>query len=237
MVTYWKQLRSIIEEKLDCRFHRKLSDLEEYKHGKRIDWFDNGGGGIFHVRDNPTYTGVTEAIDRPLYDTQVVTTATTSLDLFTTPQGQSSKTINETNMSQAGILPSPEKFTIKRIGTAVLSEDFTDFRLLSWQIVFTFKVNSKIYTQAPLFYYPCGFGIYGMTTDTATSVLTLGVPGENGVRSLVYDIPLNPLDPLIGNYEMHGGATAGQRSISALSTLSASTELKCFLQGPYERAI
>ena len=238
-----KRFRDVIEDVLGVRFHKRLSDLEHNKHGHpEIDWFDNGAAGVyFHDiqkrKNNPTYTGVTEAIDKPVYDDAVFTTTSTSLDLFQTPIGQSSKTVNETSMRQAGILPSPEKFTIKRIGNVVLTAILADFNLIINRTVFTFSVNAKIYTQAPLLYYPAGFGIYGATTESTVSVLTLSLPSEGGVRSLVYDIPLNPLDPFIGNYTMYGGGAIGARAIGALSTLSASTEVKCFLQGPYERAI
>ncbi len=238
-----KRFRDKIEEVLGVRFSPRVSDLEHHKHGNHhIDWFDNGKAGIFFsdmqkIKDNPTYTGVTEAIDKPIYDTVAVINTSTSLDFFQAPIGVGGKTINETNMRQAGILPSPEKFTIKRIGNIILTAVLADFNLLINQIVYTFSVNAKIYTQAPLFYFPAGFGIFGSTDVNATSVLTLGAPGEYGVRSLVYDIPLNPLDPFIGNVEMHGGGAVGARTIGALAALTATTEIKNFLQGPYERAI
>ena len=239
MVTIWKKFSDIIEEKLGVRKHKKLSDLEKHKHGKDIDWYDNGYSGIYHVKDNPTYTGVTEAIDRPVYDTVTITSAsTTSADLFTTPQGQSSKTAMETSMRQAGILPSPEKFTIKRIGLQVQPNGIiADLRLVLQQVLFTFQVNSKTYTQAPVFYYPVGFGEFGSTAANAASVITNGIPGENGVRSLVYDIPLNPLDPFLGNLTMYGAGSAGSRAIGSLTLTTTPLPVVCFLQGPFERAI
>lgn len=240
-----KRFRYLAEEKLGVRFNRKMTDREHNKWGNvHIDHFDvdKEGHTVFisdwqKAKTNPTLPGMTEAIDAPFYDMAVVTTSTTSLDLFQVPRSGSTKTINETNMTQAGVLPSPQKFTIKRIGNVILSAVFADFQLLAWQVVFTFSANQKIYTQGPLFYYGAGMGISGQTTANNTSVLTLNVPGENGVRSLVYDIPLNPQDPFSGNLEMHGGGSIGARTIGALSALSASTEIKCVLQGPSERAI
>ena len=238
-----KRFRDRVEEVLGVRFARRASDLEHEKHGNHhIDWFDNGYAGVFvqdmqKFKGNPTYTGVTEAIDKPVYDTQVVTSATTSLDFFQVPVGQSSKTVNETSMRQSGILPAPEKFTIKRVGLVFLSAVLADLQYLVWQEVFTLSVNAKIYTQGPAFYFPAGIGLYGSTTANNTSIATLGMPGELGVRSLLYDIPLNPLDPFIANLTMYGGGSAGARAIGALSSLSASTEVKCIMQGPYERAI
>lgn len=241
---YWKKWKDIVESCLPVRFNKDMTDREHKKHGnEHIDWFDvDKDHSVFisdfqRIKDNPTLPGMTEAIDAPFYDAAIVTTTTTSLDLFQVPRSGSTKTINETNMTQAGVLPSPQKLTVKRIGNVILSSVLADFQLLAWQIVFTFTANQKIYTQGPLFYYGAGMGIAGNTTANNTSVLSLNVPGENGVRSLVYDIPLNPQDPFSGNLEMHGGGSIGARTIGALSGLSATTEIKCLLQGPSERAI
>lgn len=243
---FWKQntIRDLME-RAGFGFNRKRSDREHKAYGnEHIDWYgpDQGPGQVFvpdfqKLRGNPTYTGVLEAIDRPVYDTTtIVSASTTTQDLFQTPQGQSSKTAMETSMRQAGQLPVPEKFTIKRIGLFILSRVIGDFYTLSFQLLFTFQVNSKTYTQGPLFYYPCGFGPFGQTTANDTSVLTNGFPGDLGVRSLVYDIPLNPQDPFIGNLTVYGGGSVGSRAIGTV-TLTATTGVMVFLQGPYERAI
>ena len=240
---FWK--KNVIREMLENAgfgFNRKRTDKEQAIGNSAIEWHDNGGAGIFvpdfqRQKSNPTYTGVLEAIDKPVYDTfPVVSASTTSADFFQTPQGQSSKTAMETSMRQAGQLPVPEKFTIKRIGLFIISRVLSDFNTLMNVSLWTFSVNSKIYTQGPLFYYPCGFGPFGQTTANDTSVITNGFPGDLGVRSLVYDIPLNPQDPFIGNLTFYGTGTVGARSIGTV-TLTATTGVMAFMQGPYERAI
>lgn len=241
---FWRKnaIRKMMED-FGFGFNIKRSDREHKKYGnEHIDWFDNGGAGIFvpdmqKIKGNPTYTGVLEAIDKPVYDTTtIVSASTTTQDLFQAPQGTSSKTAMETSMRQSGQLPVPEKFTIKRIGLFIMTNVLADFMKLSNQLLFTFQVNAKIYTQGPLFYYPTGFGPFGSTTANDTSIVTNGFPGDLGVRSLVYDIPLNPQDPFIGNITVYGGGAVGARSISTV-TLTATTGILCFLQGPYERAI
>lgn len=240
---FWK--KNVIREALEAAgfgFNRKRTDKEQAIGNSAIEWHDNGGAGIFvpdfqRQKSNPTYTGVLEAIDKPVYDTStIVSAATTSQDYFQTPQGQSSKTAMETSMRQAGQLPVPEKFTIKRIGLFLITRVLSDFNTLMNQLLWTFSVNSKIYTQGPLFYFPCGFGPFGQTTANDTSVISNGFPGDLGVRSLVYDIPLNPQDPFIGNITVYGGGSVGARSISTV-TLTATTGVMAFMQGPYERAI
>jgi hypothetical protein len=240
---FWK--KNVIREKLEALgfgFNRKKTDREQAIGNSAIEWHENGGAGIFvpdfqKQKGNPTYTGVLEAIDKPVYDTfPVVSASTTQYDLFQVPQGQTSKTAMETSQRQAGQLPVPEKFTIKRIGLFLITSVLADFVKLMNQQLFTFSVNSKIYTQGPLFYYPCGFGPFGQTTANDTSVITNGFPGDLGVRSLVYDIPLNPQDPFIGHVDIYGGGTVGARSVSTI-TLTSTTGVMVFMQGPYERAI
>lgn len=240
---FWK--RNVIRDMMEAAgfgFNRKRTEREQSEGNSAVEWFDNGGAGIFvpdfqKTKGNPTYTGVLEAIDKPVYDTTtVVSASTTAQDFFQTPQGQSSKTAMETSMRQAGQLPMPEKFTVKRIGLFLLTRVLSDFTTLMNQVLYTFSVNSKIYTQGPLFYYPCGFGPFGQTTANDTSVISNGFPGDLGVRSLVYDIPLNPQDPFVGHIDIYGGGSVGSRSVSTV-TLTATTGVMNFLQGPYERAI
>jgi len=240
---FWK--KNVIREKLEAAgfgFNKKKTDLEQQIGNSAIEWHDNGGGGIFvpdfqRQKSNPTYTGVLEAIDKPVYDTfPVVSASTTAFDLFQIPQGQSSKTAMETSQRQAGQLPSPEKFTVKRIGLFIMTAVLADFYKLVNQTLFTFSVNSKNYTQGPSFYYPTGFGPFGQTTANDTSIVTNGFPGDLGVRSLIYDIPLNPQDPFIGHVDIYGTGTVGARSVGTI-TLTATTGFMVFMQGPYERAI
>lgn len=60
-----------------------------------------------------------EAIWQPLYDYQTYATAgATVFTFFQTPIGQSSKTIQDTNMKQAGLLAAPQKFLLTGIEVA-----------------------------------------------------------------------------------------------------------------------
>jgi hypothetical protein len=88
-----------------------------------------------------------------------------------------------------------------------------------------------------LVYYPVGFGVYGCTTESNISAITSGIPGENGVRSLVYDIPLNPLDPFYAQLDVYGGGSSAANTISTLTLTTTTTQIVVYLQGPYQRAI
>lgn len=241
-----KRFRDKIEEVLGVRFNARLTDLEYRKHGKPIEHFDSmAGEGALTFYDamnmgktNPTYTGVTEAIDRPIFDTTFVVSGTTTQQLlFTSPQGTNAKSPMDTNLTQSRSLPSPESFTIKRIGAQIQSTSIYDMGKLQNQVLFTFFANQKLYTQASLAYYPVGFGIFGSTTENTVSAITNGQPGEMGVRSLVYDIPLNPLDPFYSQLDIYGTGTSAQHSIGSLTLSTTTTQIAVYLQGPYQRAI
>src|SRR5690348_4933358 len=59
---------------------------------------------------NPNRAGATEAIYQPFYDFQAIPTGTTQLLFFQVPNGQSSKTYQDTNMTNAGMFPAPTMF-------------------------------------------------------------------------------------------------------------------------------
>ena len=66
--------------------------------------------------------GQNEAISQPLYDYQAYAAAgQTSLNFFQIPQGQSSKTLADTNMEAAGQLPNPKRFLIQAMEIAFFS--------------------------------------------------------------------------------------------------------------------
>src|SRR5579885_2996367 len=68
-----------------------------------------------HIRrsSNPVIEGKADVITQPIYDSFSIAanTAVTKQTLFQVPIGQAAKTIANTNMTQAGILPNPQKLT------------------------------------------------------------------------------------------------------------------------------
>lgn len=59
---------------------------------------------------NPNRPGALEAIWQPFYDFQAIPTGTTQLLFFQVPYGQSAKTYQDTNMTNAGMFPAPTMF-------------------------------------------------------------------------------------------------------------------------------
>lgn len=231
MITIIKKFDDILAS-YGLRKNKRRSDIAK-AYGMGQDWYDvRGGAGIYHQKENPSLPGHLEQIDQPVYDAgDIVSASTTSLDYFTSPVS-STKTLIQTNMRQAGQLPSPEKFVINRIGLFVSSAVTADLFTIITKCLFAFFVNAKRYTVAPVYYFPSGFGIAGYSTANAVTAVNNGFPGELGVRSLIEPIPLEPLDPFNGTLVVYGSSDA----IGTI-TLTATTRVWCILQGPYQRAI
>lgn len=92
----------------------------------------------------------------PLYDTAKIVAGTTlntqSFKLFATPQGQGGKTLAETNMVQASMLPNPEAFRCYGLEIEAFGDTLVDAEViqrLAKDAVLDFKVGTKSYLNCP----------------------------------------------------------------------------------------
>lgn len=112
-------------------------------------------------RENPVMAGVVDIITQPYFDsfTIAANTAFTKQVMFQTPIGQGGKTLNLTNMTQAGFLPNPQRLTVKGLrlylsNNAVLA-DVQNF-LLNNSFVLT--VGKKPMLEVPCLAVTAGLG-------------------------------------------------------------------------------
>lgn len=115
--------------------------------------------------------GQIEAIRQPLYDLQAYPAAgATSLTFFAVPNGQSSKTLSDTNMETAGSLPNPKRFLVLGIslqffpgtvfpsaaGAAAGIDSFVNdvWEIFSATSYLELFIGSKSYIQAPIYLFP-----------------------------------------------------------------------------------
>lgn len=114
--------------------------------------------------------GEYEGIRQSLYDSATYATAgQTQLQFFQIPQGQSSKTIADTNMKAAGQLPQPQHFLVESIeiylfpgvlpvieDTTIVESEFTnDMYTIAKSGSLDFFIGSKSYLEeAPLNRFP-----------------------------------------------------------------------------------
>lgn len=151
---------------------------------------------------------VVEPIVQPLYDNgTVATSATTQIQFFKVPVGQSSKTYVNTNLDQAGVLANPKIFVVLGFrlhlqAVTMAATNIVDALKVIHSSYFSFDLggNFKNYLRVPAFMLPSGFGITGfsdqggLTGATAAMSVTNGQPNIFNYFSIAkYPIGLPPL--------------------------------------------
>ncbi len=133
---------------------------------------------------NPIRTGILYQFRQWLYDYYGVNAATVLNEqrLFTIPLGQQftpaggaalTKTIWHTNMTQASVLPSPEKLFVKAIQLSWANDiQVTDANRFSSDAILDFLISGRSYSRGHAFKYPAAGGVYGFSAAT----LSNGVP-------------------------------------------------------------
>lgn len=144
-------------------------------------------------RFNVNRPGMVEAIWQPLYDFQSYPAAgtTKTFTYFAVPNGQSSKTFEDTNMEMAAALPSPKEMLVTHIevvflpgspitaidaAAPVLQDYWNDCQVMMKKGYLDFYIGSKSYlTDAPIGKFSNSFrlgGVAGMGTGSAGSHAT-----------------------------------------------------------------
>jgi len=145
---------------------------------------------------NPNLPDAIEALWQPFYDMQSYPTAgQTQLLFFQIPQGQSSKTLSDTNMTLAGQFPAPTAFLCTALqvlfmpgfanaasntfaaGTA--NANLNDVVKVADAGFLQLTIGSKVYlTDAPLGKFPPNFSIGGLQAYAGTFAATNGVSSD-----------------------------------------------------------
>lgn len=180
-------------------------------------------------------------IIQPLWDSVLIgLTASGSSSLFTVPVGQGSKTLVDTNLRQAGGLPSPNEFYLRGFliqplprspANAVFAlTDVTDVTRLLDQTIFSFFIGTsgRTLVQGHAQLFPAGIGLDGMvTTGGATSSNVAYIMGS-GVRRLDNRFSLGEFaEKLNATESFNGTFTWPTGSV----TSSASVTFRCYLAG------
>lgn len=217
-------------------FLRKATDRLRGETGCREDevYRTKYGTPLRHFQSNPQLPNWVEEMDRPVYDSFLVTSSTTSTVLFQTPLGQSSKTLFHTNMQLAGVLPGPQTLLVNRISAYINSTVIADVSLMLNAVVVEFIASNKTYMQCPAIYLPAGFGIGGYTTTAATGTPNNGVASFEAGRTLALPIKIAPNEAFKANLTVFGGSAG---AAGAMSGLSASTNFYIYLSGPFAQAV
>lgn len=142
---------------------------------------------------NPVVAGLRELITQPLYSTVTVAANTAFPQLSTFFQaviGAAGVTQQQTNMTQAGILPAPQKFSVRALRLAVRNDaNQTDLINLLYQTWLRLYVSEKPYFLGPAFLLTAGGGAVGYAAllDTAgqgTNVFNITSNGLQDQRNI-----------------------------------------------------
>lgn len=139
-----------------------------------------------------------ERLRFPLYDTWRLAVGSISagsvFDYFTTPKGSvgsgftSAKNELHTNITTAGQMPYKVfravgiRLYAYTIGNAPIS--VANANQVFNNLLLTFRKEDRAILQIPCAWIPAGIGVYGSTTNTATDIITNGMP----VLSNIYKI-------------------------------------------------
>jgi hypothetical protein len=172
--------------------------------------------------------------DTPVYDTITyaagATINTPNSSFFTNVEANSGKTVAQTNMTQNTRLDAPEAFSVfgVRVGWSenILLSDLLTL-LNGW--AFEFYLGKKEYQRANLRHFSSGWGIAGMTTNTAESIYTNGWQSRDSMNVLAVKL-------VIANQMSFFAQLAGNSS-QILSSAGTGMILVTELVGLYARGV
>lgn len=129
----------------------------------------------------------------PLYDTVTIAAAASLSTLtsayFTNVGPASNKTLALTNLTQSQKLAAPEAFSIFGFRYRY-SENLSllDLYNIINGFAFEFYLGQKVYQRGPLWYFNAGGGVYGVASQSSTSILNNGMPGRDSMHKLAISI-------------------------------------------------
>jgi hypothetical protein len=137
-----------------------------------------------------------EVLSWPLYDSITLGAADIAATLFTVPQGQSSKTLYNTNMKESGKMPWPDSYTFEGVRFIMPFDQTAALAVALMKGTFSLVIGTKSYFDVPLFRIPGASGIYvAAQDDTTAATVTYGQSGQPLQESLyTFAIPLT-LEP------------------------------------------
>ncbi|MEE9235109.1 MAG: hypothetical protein V3U28_06710 [Candidatus Acidoferrales bacterium] len=133
---------------------------------------------------NPILEGKLYQFRQPLWDVYaaIAATALVARTLFQTPAGGQftpiggvaiTKTRYHTNMTQAGVLPSPQKFFTKAISVSYREDvNLADATRFGFDTLARFTISSREYLEIHAYKLPGAGGAYGFTSG----IITNGLP-------------------------------------------------------------
>ena len=172
----------------------------------------------------------------PIYDTVNITAGNplnvNTSALFSNVGPQSSKTLAQTNLTQAQKLAAPEAFSIFGFRFHWLENILlADLEAVVNGFCFEFYLGQKVYQRGPLWYYNAGGGIAGYFTNSSTSVFTNGMPGRSEMHKLAISVVIE------NQMTFYGQLNGTQISLTAAASGGQGITYQMVLDGLYARGV
>ncbi len=171
--------------------------------------------------------------DTPLYDTVALAAAASMTPLttvlFTNVGPQSGKTLALTNMATPQKLNAPEAFAIFGFRFRY-SENISllDIYNVLNGFCFEYWMGQKNYQRGPIWSYNAGGGIYGVASQSGTSILNNGMPGRSDMHRLGINVVI---ENQMSFYALLNGNTY------ALNANGTGITFQALLSGLYARGV
>lgn len=184
---------------------------------------------------------LTEARDTARYDTESLTaaifTAGKTLNFF---RNTTDKNDLDQNIPEAGkLVTGAERLILEAIGFSIQQQVFTkilglnDAKAVLTHSYLELKLNKNVIAEGPAEYFPAGVGLYGQTTETASSVISNGVPSMATVR------PLKEQQIVTDHHTVRCTSTIQARdwaTATTFPTLGNETAIRIYCHGVLEQA-
>ncbi len=195
-------------------------------------------------RQNPNIGGIVDVITNPLYDQMTVGQGAVfpTTVLFQTQLGQGGKTLSQTDMTAAGQLPNPQRFTIHSICAVIANNTVpSDMYNLTQNVTLSLNVQTKPFAYGPLITFPAarGYQTFGAalgTTANLTEIFSTSNGSVDPRAAYLLDAPIT-----IEQGEQFSVTLTNQSGFSlGANTLyppGVGTVITIFLDGNLERGV
>jgi hypothetical protein len=154
------------------------------------------------------------------------------------------KTLNYTNMPNSGQFNPPRCMVMRRLGFYFEPDmALADIELFMKNASLQFVIDSKVFFEGLIEFFPGGMGITGATSQTGTAVWSNGFPTPHAMRDYgdyaKYIAPLQNFSltinfPSVSTFQGAGGSSA---TAPTLSTTGTGLNVVCIMDGLTDRSV
>ena len=152
------------------------------------------GPGVYDI--NSLIAGMVDRGAWKYWDTLNTTQGTQlqpQYQMFTVPIGgtdpitNTTKTKLQTNMRLSSQFPPPRCLVLMQLGILFSNMLLSDIQLVLQNYYMEFSIDDKIFFEGRLEFYPCGYGVFGNSSNSGESVWGVGFPAPQAtVRYMQY---------------------------------------------------